>query len=140
MKLVCVLLFLFAVPLRAEEYEDAVAAELEALQGTYKVESMFYEKGKKIDLHGKLMIRDDVWKTGSPPKMKIKLDPTQNPKHLDLVLPDGIRPRVLRYIYIFKDDTLYVCQDNVTPDQRPAKFDVGGRLVVTIYKKIKLED
>ena len=145
MKFAIVLLFLGTAVLHAEEPSEAVKKDLELLQGSYTAESIQMGEGPGLKPEAlksfPLKIEGDSWTLGNSLRTKIKLDPTQNPKHLDMLVDiGGEKPRLIRCIYEYKDDTLTVGRAYQQVDgERPTKFEAKGIFGVAVYKKVKPE-
>ena len=131
----------------AEDNEEAVAKDLQAFKGTWRLSSK-EEDGKKFseeeirdviatnDGSGKVSVRrgGKVYNEGT-----VKLDPTKKPKAIDVTFIEGERKgqRVLG-IYEIEGDAFRVC---VAPpgDERPSEFSAkagSGRILVA-YKREK---
>src|SRR5260370_30815143 len=108
--------------------DDAVKTETKNLQGTWSVVSAEREGGKVSDDEIKkttLVIKGDkliARKTENTPKpeekiieMSFTLDPTKNPKWIDVTYTDGERKGESSLgIYELKDDSLKICMSRRT--------------------------
>jgi uncharacterized protein (TIGR03067 family) len=137
----CAVIFLIAADLPA--LQDA-KKELEQLQGDWTMISQ-ESKGQKVPgeiaKQFKLTIKGDQWTVtlpdGSENKMTIKIDPSMNPKTIDLMIKAGNTEVNSRGIYKLEGDTLTLCRTlgNV---ERPKEFkttaEAGGLMV---WKRVK---
>ena len=130
-----------------EAKEEAVAKDLQAFKGTWRLSSK-EEDGKKfseeeikdvigtIDGSGKVSVRrgDKVINEAT-----VKLDPTKKPKTIDVTFTEGERKgqRVLG-IYEIEGDAFRVCVAR-PGDERPAEFSAkaGSGRTIVVYKRQK---
>jgi len=115
--------------------DDAVKTETNKLQGTWRIVNAEREGAKAPDDEIKkttLVIKGDkltVRKTENAAKpeeknteMSFTLDPTKNPKWIDVTYTDGERKgESSQGIYELKDDTLKICMSRGT--MRPSEFE-----------------
>jgi uncharacterized protein (TIGR03067 family) len=136
-----VLLFCFTCLLFAAEPRgnDADKKELDKLQGDWTMVSMEFRGKKASDeevKNYKLTIKDDQWTVtvnGRDNKATIKIDPSKDPKTIDLTFTINDVISLSRGIYKLDGDTLSVCR-NMGDNERPKEFktseEAGGGLVV----------
>ena len=131
-----------------ENKKEAVAKELQAFQGTWRLDSKG-EAGKKfseeeikdvigtVDGSGKVSVRrgDKILGEGT-----IKLDPTKKPKAIDITFTAGERKgQMVLGIYEIEGDTFRVCVAR-PGDERPAEFSAkagSGRTLVAYQREKK---
>ena len=130
-----------------EAKEEAVAKDLQAFKGTWRLNSM-EEDGKKFseeeikevigtsDGLGKFSVRrgDKLVGEGS-----IKLDPTKKPRTIDATYTGGERKgQAVLGIYEIESDTFRVCVAR-PGDERPAEFSAkaGSGRTLIVYKREK---
>ena len=126
---------------------EAVAKELRAFQGTWRLDSK-EEDGKKfseeeikdvigtIDGSGKVSIRrgDEVIGAGT-----IKLDPTKKPKAIDVTFTEGRHKGLIALgIYEIDGEAFRVCIA-IDGGQRPEEFSAnsGSGRTIVVYKREK---
>jgi uncharacterized protein (TIGR03067 family) len=133
--------------------DNAVKQEREKLQGKWKLVST-EEKGKKAAAVGNVVvvIDGDNWVIeienqfkkikGNMDKvsMTFKIDPTQDPKSIDLIRTIGEKKFVDKNIYKLDKDTLTVrtrIPGSREDRERPKKFETveGGR--IDVYKRVE---
>lgn len=142
-----VVLVACVITLRADDAKDAVKKELAKLEGKWKATSLTYNgndsldkypvqftiKGDEIAVEG----GDEVKKEYA--KLKMKLDPTTNPKILDFTVSLGDQKGVdILGIYEVKGDELKICV-KVPGNERPDKFEsaAGSSVALVVLKKQK---
>jgi len=131
-----------------EAKEEAVAKDLQAFEGTWRLSSK-EEDGKRfgeeeikdvigtIDGSGKVSVRrgDKVINEGT-----VKLDPTKKPKAIDITFTAGERKgQMVLGIYEIEGDTFRVCVAR-PGDERPAEFSAkagSGRTLVAYQREKK---
>ncbi|MDB5353466.1 MAG: hypothetical protein JWN86_4713 [Planctomycetota bacterium] len=122
---------------------DGARDELKKLQGTWRAESIQIGDKKTPDASLKsfrLTIVDDNWSlsTGAAArKSKLKINPSTDPKQLDLIDMVGGKERIVRCIYTIKGDTLTVCRPYMQVDAaRPTKFAADEPFVgLSVWKR-----
>jgi uncharacterized protein (TIGR03067 family) len=118
---------------------------LDKLQGEWTIvsEEQFGKKlpGAKIERYT-LTIKGDQWTMALAEDkitMTLKIDPSKDPKTIDLTFKLRGKQMVSLGIYKLEGGTLTVCRSLTTPDpQRPKEFkttEKDGMLVV--YKRVK---
>ena len=116
------------------------------LQGVWTLETMEVDGRKAVAEQTRgwiLVIRGDQYNPGSGQtsvEYTFKLDPTLNPKSIDLVPHDGpYRGRTIRGIYAYKNDRLTLCRARTPDGERPAGFATrpDSGLVATVWKRRK---
>jgi len=56
-------------------------------------------------------------------EVTLKLDPTQDPKHIDMTFPDGPnQPKLSKGIYKIEGDKLIICRGQAADGERPRNF------------------
>jgi uncharacterized protein (TIGR03067 family) len=130
-----------------EAKEEAVAKDLQAFKGTWRLSSR-EEDGKKsgdeeikdvigtIDGSGKVSVRrgDKLINEGT-----VKLDPTKKPKTIDVTFTGGERKgKGVLGIYEIDGDTFRVCVAR-PGDEWPAEFSAraGSSRILVVYKREK---
>ena len=110
-----VMLLLVGMSLAADEPNNAVKEEHQRLDGTWIVESIVRDpreanadegKGIRCVIKGDKLVAKLPGEERSAGSLKLKIDPTKNPKTVDL-RPDGENTTLLA-IYELKGDTLRV--------------------------------
>src|SRR5262249_20218361 len=113
---------------------DDEKKELEKLQGEWKMVSLEKKGMKSPDDVGKgytLTVKGDQWTVSIKGKSfgptTIKLDPSKDPKTIDITWKVGDKETVSRGIYKLEDDTLTICRGKID-GERPKEFksDDGG--------------
>jgi uncharacterized protein (TIGR03067 family) len=101
------------------------------LQGTWQFVGLEANAGKKPpeETQGWKVIfeGDQMWivkPSGTDPKLKFKLDPTKDPKRIDLIVQEGNdKGRVAPGIYAFTGGQLHLCINIFgNPSYRPSEF------------------
>ena len=130
-----------------EAKEEAVAKELQAFKGTWRMSSKEVD-GKKLseeeikdviatnDGSGKFSVRrgDKALGEGT-----VKLDPTKKPKAIDVTFTEGERKgKTVLGIYEIDSDAFRVCVAN-PGDERPAEFSsrVGSGCILIVFQRAK---
>ena len=125
---------------------DAVRDDQQRFQGIWKLESMEVEgrKASSDQIHGWLLvIEGDQYNPGAGQlsvEYSYRLNPTRNPKAMDLIPHDGIyRGRTLRGIYVLQNDHLTICRARFPDGERPAGFVTHPESgwVTTVWKRQK---
>ena len=119
--------------------------ELDRLQGEWtwiSRESAGQKTGPEILKRYKLSIKGDQWIVTSSQtpnfllKMTISIDPTKDPKTLDLTPTDGKDPDVSLGIYKLEGDTITLCRNGVPGDfARPREFKAESEEVILVVWK-----
>lgn len=91
-----------------------------------------------------LLIKKDKYTTGVKKKeypVTFKLDPKQNPKHIDMFIPgDSGEAQLSKGIYKFEGDKLIICRGQAAGGERPRNFvssATNDHFVVTWERKAK---
>jgi uncharacterized protein (TIGR03067 family) len=138
---------LFVSTAVGQKPDDAVAAELKALVGKYRV--------KKAEVGGKDVTEDFKemkFEVTGPGKYVVQfgeekddatftVDVTKKPKEMDIKSTGGpLKGKTVKIIYKLEDDTITVCFDHDKPENRPMKFETkeGTMLVLIVYKREKM--
>ena len=114
--------------------------ELEKLQGEWKVVSVDF-RGKELDADTikkmkLLVVKGNEWMAPSGGNLSIKrIDPTKNPKELDLVLAAKGMEGVYPGIYKLDGDTFTFCRPASGKGERPKDFKAGEEVVVFVFKR-----
>lgn len=130
----------------ASEGKDSPAAnakkDLDLLQGEWTMASLEQrgEKAPEAVKEYKLTIAGDQWTVtfdGQERKMTFRIDPTRDPRTIDLTIKSDGQEAVLLGIYKLDGDTLTLCRTNGDGD-RPKEFkttaDAG---VLVVWKRVK---
>jgi uncharacterized protein (TIGR03067 family) len=111
-----VTLLILAVSLPAFAGDDAVKQEREKFQGTWVLESSQFVTGKNPgkDLFKgvRVVVNGEIWTLSEGgkeiAKQKWTIDPTKDPKHLDLHFKRGEKEVVAKCLYKLDGDTLTI--------------------------------
>jgi uncharacterized protein (TIGR03067 family) len=132
------LLFALVVvlPVYADD-KDAVAKELQKLQGTWVIstverggEAMPAEKGfEAVIKGGKLQFLNNGQQDHEE---ALEIDPGKDPKHITLTREEQGKKRTVQGIYALDGDTLKLCLDG-SEKGRPAKFTTKDTQEVWIF-------
>jgi uncharacterized protein (TIGR03067 family) len=127
---------------------EAVKKEVDRLQGTWVPRSSITEgvaaKQAELDVL-RLIIKGDRWSYsigGGPsilqPEPRFVVDPSANPRTLDVLSVKDKGKSLLRAIYEVDGDTLKVCF-TVGNAERPREFKsaAGSKSGVTVYERMK---
>jgi uncharacterized protein (TIGR03067 family) len=130
--------------LAADKADDAIKAEIKKLQGDWEAQSLqsLDAKTPEEDLKGlRLVIDGDKWtnyrgdKKGT--ELTWKVDPSKDPKHLDLTVTRNGKKVVVLCVYELKGDTLTVCRPFKNPGERPTKIAPAEGTGVAVWKRVK---
>ncbi len=66
-----------------------------------------------------------------------KIDPTKDPKHLDLIDKKDGKESISRCLYELKGDTLTVWTNVAKREDRPAKMEPGTGINITVWKRVE---
>lgn len=142
----CTLTALVFLTLAQATAQDAATKDLERLQGSWTMHALEIN-GKSVSKiqETNLIVKKDEYKTTvkkkEQPGLKFKLDPSKNPKWIDMTQPqpDGTE-KVLKGIYKIENDTFVICRGTVPEHERPNQFATWpdtGYFVVTWKKQVK---
>jgi uncharacterized protein (TIGR03067 family) len=131
-----VVLLLFAALTPGQETNK----ELEALQGEWKIVSI--EPRLEPETSYTITIKGELWTIKAPDilgnaaaKTTIKIDPSKNPKTIDLLTKIGDKERPPQLgIYKLEGNTLTVCQTRGKAD-RPTEFKSTDRHMLIVLKR-----
>ena len=119
-----------------EKIAPETKKELEALQGEWTLVSFINPAGREMKgKKGQLTIKGDRWIISTDKfSQTFKIDPSKNPKTIDLIFPDKT---FMLGIYKLEGDQLTVCQ-KVGPKgpARPEEFNTDGKLLF-VWKREK---
>lgn len=127
--------------------KDPVATELERLKGNWRIVSIetdgFQAPKPKEEEKWNATFTEKKWKTGQDWGFAYTVDPTTNPKGMDLEL-DSDGKKTLLAIYQLKGDELKVCvclADWIIPgkQQRPSEFatKAGSKTMLFVMHRQK---
>src|SRR5215831_17670673 len=142
-----ILLLLIACLIPADDSKDkAIKADLDKLQGTYKMASLEVDgkavpedklKTSTLTIKGDkyiIKVKDQTFET------QMILDPEKKPKTIDMKFLDGVnKDKTALGIYKFDDDTFTMCR-RLNPDQeRPQDFGTwpNTNTFLVVWKKEK---
>jgi len=141
MKAKCLLVVGFILLLAGEPAKDGAAEDLKKLQGTWvmdelEINSRQVPQEKLKDTT--LTIKGDKYiikVKGKTYETTFKLDPSKDPKAIDMFFPDGPNePKVGKGIYLVDGDIFKLCRAQAPGQDRPREFvtaaDTGLFLVV----------
>jgi uncharacterized protein (TIGR03067 family) len=143
----CVLILILAtVSVPADAPADAAKKELENLQGHWVMTSLEIN-GERIAAerfqNSRLEIKGDHYtiNTGKGThEAIITIDPTKNPKTIDMKLADGDnKGETAEGIYKLEGDTLTICRPRLPPRPRPTEFSTkpGTDCFLVVWKREK---
>lgn len=129
--------------------QDAKAKkDLDALQGVWTMQRLEIngkELGPTKIANTQLVLKGDEYRTRIKDKLqtgfKIKLDPTKEPAHIDMIVSEpGSPDKVYKGIYKLEKDTFTVCRGISPEHERPTQFATWpdtGTFVVTWKREPK---
>jgi uncharacterized protein (TIGR03067 family) len=130
------------------EKDDLIKAEVAKLQGEWTIVSVLVNGAKASEEDVKAVRRKieganfvltvKKEESSSTVKGKYTLDPTKRPKHIDVIVLDGDKERVITPgIYELDGDTQKVCLGR--PDARPDDFscEEGSGRTLFVWKRAK---
>jgi len=138
----------FILLVAAEPAPDAVAKDLKKLQGTWEMAELEIN-GQQVPEEKRkdtiLVIKDDKYIIKIKDKTHettFKLDPSKEPKEIDMLFPDGVNaPKVAKGIYHLDGDTFKLCRAQAPGEERPRDFvtaaDSGLFVVVETTEALK---
>jgi uncharacterized protein (TIGR03067 family) len=152
MLLCCVCLCLSSSSSGADEKDDKAKAEVKKLQGTWQVTKWIDESGKDASddetNRSSLVFKGDTVdirhsKDGPKRAFPFKLDPTKNPKQIDIDMGPGLPVPMVEGIYKLEDDILTICivsggkSENFP--KRPTEFQAkkGKFYSLFVMKRVK---
>lgn len=127
MRLAFALLFAFTLPIAADDKKEK--SDEEKLQGEWVMVGLEVreEAVPAEKLAGTtLVIKKDKYTTIVKKKeypVTFKLDPKQDPKHIDMFIPsDSGQPQLSKGIYKIEGDKLIICRGQAAGGERPRNF------------------
>jgi uncharacterized protein (TIGR03067 family) len=146
MKSRCFFLLPFVLLIAAKPADEA-KKDLDKLQGEWVMAALEVE-GKPVPeekIQGTtLLIKGDKYIVSVKDKkheVTITLDPSKDPKHVDMAFPDGTNaPKIGKGIYKFDGEKFILCRAQSTDGERPTQFgtfDNTGLFQVTWERKPK---
>jgi uncharacterized protein (TIGR03067 family) len=137
---------LLAVALLIAADEPANKADLDKLQGTWKL-TQFEGEGKKQsgDEIGsaKLVVKDDKYTYTAPNEKEggtLKLDAGKKPRTIDIIITEGTGKDMTQLgVYELEGDTFKVCVTQPGDKERPTDFTTkeGSKNIVFTFKRDK---
>ncbi|MSQ96606.1 MAG: TIGR03067 domain-containing protein [Gemmataceae bacterium] len=137
---------LFCLALAQPANDDKAKKDLERMQGTWTMHVLEVD-GKDLPadkIQGTLLIvKKDDYRTKVKDKLlpgfRIKLDPSKNPKTIDMIqtMPDGTE-KTVKGIYTFENNTFKLARGLTAEQERPNQFATWPNtsyFVVTWKKK-----
>lgn len=127
------LVIFIAIPLLADDKKDTAKSDIDLIQGTWSIEAGGPAKGgtltfMKMEVTMQFPKNKDVF-TGT-----FKLDPTKNPKQIDLHMKGG---EANHGIYVLDGDTLKVYAIAKDEGKRPTEFPKEDKRGVMELKRKK---
>ena len=136
----------FVLLVAAEPARDAAAVDLKKLQGTWRMDELEIN-GQQVPEEKRkdtiLVIKDDKYIIKIKDKTyetTFKLDPSKDPKEIDMFFPDGPNaPKVSKGIYRLDGDTFRLCRAQAPGHDRPRDFatTADSGLFVVVWKRQK---
>jgi uncharacterized protein (TIGR03067 family) len=137
----CLVFLLIAAVAPAQDAKK----ELEKLQGEWTMVSL-EENGMKVAdetaKQYKLTVKENQWivtRSGKEgfAKVTFKIDPTKDPKTIDLTYKTGDKESVSQGIYKLAGDTLTLCRTD-SKAERPKQFKIRDKLdTLVVWKRVK---
>jgi uncharacterized protein (TIGR03067 family) len=136
----------FALLVAAEPARDDAAVDLKKLQGTWimaelEINGQQVPEEKRKDTI--LVLKNDKYIIKIKNKTyetTFKLDPSKDPKEIDMFFPDGPNaPKVSKGIYRLDGDTFQLCRAQAPGEDRPRDFvtTADSGLFVVAWKRQK---
>jgi uncharacterized protein (TIGR03067 family) len=128
-----------------DKKEDAVKQDLKLLEGDWVLDT-FETNGKPVAADKikniKLTIAGDRYMVdfgGKPLELSFKIDPSQKPKAMDLIVTKDDKKVVTPGIYEVSTDTFRLCRPTEAGKERPTTFATkeGSGLALATYKRAK---
>ncbi|HEV3118498.1 MAG TPA: TIGR03067 domain-containing protein [Gemmataceae bacterium] len=126
--------------------DDAAKKDLEKLAGKWVMSSLEIDgkevpedklKGTTLEIKGDqytVKTKDDTH------EVTLKLDPSKNPKEIDMIFPNGNElPKVRKGIYEIGENTFKVCRGQADDAERPKEFGTWPNtgVFMVVWKKSK---
>ncbi len=136
---------LIVLALAQESTIDKAKKDLQRMQGTWNMHALEIN-GKEVGPQqiGKtqLIVKEDEYRTKVKDKLlsgfKIKLDPSKEPAHIDMIISEpGSPDKVYKGIYKFENDTFKMCRGSSPEQERPSQFATwpDTNMFVVTWKK-----
>jgi uncharacterized protein (TIGR03067 family) len=130
----------------APKPDDAVRVDRDKLQGTWRLAELVVY-GEKAPVSGladyTLTVKGDTYlvrvRTATV-KLQFKVDPSQNPKAIDMTYQEGrLKGKTNHAIYELDGDTLKECRHGEPERDRPTEFvsKPNSRVVLAVWKRLK---
>jgi uncharacterized protein (TIGR03067 family) len=127
--------------------DDTAKKDLDALQGTWKLESLM-ESGKPAPADAlkqiTIVVKDGKYSISAGGKEletgSIKLDPSKKPKTIDFEIASGNdKGKTQLGVYELKDDTFTFCMARAGQKERPSELasTEKSQTILTVAKKAK---
>jgi uncharacterized protein (TIGR03067 family) len=142
------LILLTGLLVAAEDPKETAKKEIDKLQGTWTTASVVYNGKDYADGKGKIkfVFKGEQATVQANAKIKkeyaklvFKLDPSTDPKIVDITVADGVqKDTVIEGIYEMKDGEMRLCA-KVFGKDRPTKFESteGSGIVVVVLRRDK---
>ena len=146
MKTKLLLALAVALCVAADKPKPDAKKELEALQGTWVMAGLEVngvEVPEKKLAGTTLVIKGDKYTVkvkDSAHETTIKVDPTTDPKSIDMLFPNGTElPKLGKGVYELDGDTLKICRHQATGEDRPTQIGSwpNTNLFVVTWKRQK---
>ena len=128
--------------------EEAVAKDLQAFKGTWRLSSKEVDgkKSSEEEIKDVIATNDGLGRFSvrrgdkALAEATVKLDPTTKPKTIDITFTEGEhKGKTVLGIYEFEGDTFRVCITRPDRDGRPTEFSAkaGSGCTLVVYKREK---
>jgi uncharacterized protein (TIGR03067 family) len=129
----------FVLLVAGQDNDAAIKKDKELLQGTWKIESLENEQGKKEDLQGATLTfsgdKVEFKKGDELKKASYTINPAGKPKEIDLKPED--KDITMQGIYRIEKDTLTICMVQGPNAARPTEFTAKEKCALVILKRDK---
>ena len=146
MKVKALFVLVVALCVAADKPKVDAKAELKNLQGTWEMVGLEVngETVPEKKLEGTtLVIKDDKYTVkvkDNSHETTIKIDPTKDPKAIDMYFPNGTElPKLSKGVYELDGDTFKVCRHQTPGEDRPSQIgsSPNTNLFVVTWKRKK---